>query len=199
MDSTDGLLVKRFEGFDSAKHNATIDFVRAGQIIEGPGVLLDRTPLGTTVTFDGRRGGGFVSPIFRATLTRAGAETLISFERGLVGGVEPKIGDRKISDLQRGKRPALKIGKADFDADGVARIYVALKIASDWSIESAEIVASAKKLGDAPWRAHDLLGFVESTTGGSARYVRFAFLNHGHVAVQRQANGIARHLFFAAA
>lgn len=201
IDSSDDLIVRRHERLEDAreKHNALLHLVESHTMLDSPDLLIERTPWGVIPTVNRPSGTGFVSPIFRARVETKDANTaLVSFGRGLVGGLEPKIGDRLISDTtQQRPVPQIEVGKNAFDKDGIARIYVELSFANNWTIQSAVIVASAKKLGDQPWKAHDLLGLLLNN-GGSFRYQRFTFFNHGHIAVQRQPNGIARHLFFAA-
>lgn len=190
------LHVKRFEPITAEKYGALVDFVIAGTLLDSPDLLLERTRLGTTAT-PMVEGGSSSSPYFRATVRRVADGAGITFKEGLVGGVEPRIGDRKISDTKTArKRPELIVTRDKFDEEGLARIYVQLAFDSTWAITKATIIASEKKRGDEVWMGHDLLGFIQRSESGSVRYRRMTHANHGHIALQRNnSNGIARHIY----
>ena len=196
-DSEEDLLVRRREPFSAEKHNQLVALVTSARIADSPDLLIERNVLGTSISFLGSDGASS-SPIWRVSASRVGSGYELTVGRGLVGGVEPKIGDRLMSALDARKRLSrLTVKRDDFDAQGLCRLYVELHFDPQWNIAAAQLLASATTRSTRPWLAYDLLGILQRLRSGAVSYHRFAFLNHGHIAVQRGSGGIARHLFWA--
>ena len=131
-----------------------------------------------------------------------------SFDRGLIAGYEPVIGETKISDTDPDTNlpPVLVIDPAkDIDPKtGTGYIYARLSLRSDWSIDKIEPVClpAPPAAADRKWKAYKLLAFATRTPAAdtSAALDVWQAVEHnlGWAAIQRHSSGDARHLFWAA-
>jgi hypothetical protein len=126
--------------------------VRARRLLPGVGVRLREMPFGTIVHFDSA--AALWDHPWRVSL----AENEATLRRGLIDGMEPKIGQRLMSgDEKNPEPPKLRIAPGKFTADGISLICVEIECTEYWKTKSATIVQAAR-LND---------GEVASTAAGA--------------------------------
>ena len=117
--------------------------VAARRLLPGVGVRLREMPFGTIINFDAD--AAVWDHPWRVALT--GNEA--TFRRGLVDGMEPKIGDRFMSgDKKNPDPPRLTIASRLFTKDGLSLICVEIECDENWSTKSAKLIQVAR-LSDA--------------------------------------------------
>lgn len=191
------LLAKLYEPWSAAKHNATVQLAERNTLNSGPGVRQRRTAHGTHISFRGGEGGSFASPKFRASITRKGDRWEVRWQRGLIGGVEPVIGDLAISAKGPDKKtPALIVTAGDFDPEeGVCGLYFRVEVEAGFAITRITPVAQPAKPPKEPRVAHKLAGLL-IRSGTAVRYERELYSNLGFFAANRKGNGFFDPLFF---
>ena len=103
----------------------------------------------------------------------------VKFARGLVNGIEPVVGEKKISDKEV---EALEI--PEYNDAGDCWIFVELKLNSFWQIEKAEMKAYAKPEWKA-WTARKLIAVAQE----DGRIIPSARFDFGFYASQRKPSG----------
>jgi len=117
--------------------------VRARRLLPGVGVRLREMPFGTIVNFDADA-ATWDHP-WRISLN--GKE--VTLRRGLVDGMEPKIGDRLMSgDKRNPDPPKLTIAPSRFTQSGRSLICVETECDEYWKTKTAKLVQVAR-LNDA--------------------------------------------------
>ena len=127
-----------------------------------------RGPDGVSIIAGGRGGGGYVVHPWQMSVNARSGESgnvyEVTFQRGLINGVEGKIdtgvGLRAMSDADdAGDLPALTV--SDFDERGIARIYAEVTFHGfAWFTQSVELIASAKVPDRKAFTAHKLIGIL---------------------------------------
>lgn len=113
--------------------------VRARRLLPGVGVRLREMPFGTIVNFDAD--AAVWDHPWRVALD-ANQATL---RRGLVDGIEPKIGDRLMSgDKKNPDPPRLSIAPSRFTSDGASLICIEIACDDHWNTNSAKVVQVAR-------------------------------------------------------
>ncbi len=169
--------------------------VRARRLLPGRGVRLRETPVGTIINFD--VAAAVWDHPWRITLT--GNEAVL--RRGLVDGIEPKIGDRPMSgDDKKPDPPGLPIAPSRFTKDGQSLICVEIECDENWNTASAKLVQVARLDdadpdtpgdGTAPLLPPNLsnrrtrcpLGQLRQRKGGAIASFQIAYFNLRHVAL----------------
>jgi hypothetical protein len=153
-------------------------------------------PWGTIRHYDGG-GNGFTPPTFAPTVARTREGFSVSFERGLIAGVEPSINGIALSatDPETRRRPALLVPFSMFEGYDEVGIYFRVSLSREWTAEKAEPFASAEFPKQEPWKADKLACLVRSN--GTAW--RALYFNIGLESIRRGfiSDGRASHLFFA--
>lgn len=117
--------------------------VRARRLLAGVGVRLREMPFGTIVNFDAD--AAVWDHPWRIALS--GKEATL--RKGLVDGIEPKIGDRLMSgDKKNPDPPKLTIAPSRFTTKGRSLICVEIECNEAWKTKSAKLVQVAR-LNDA--------------------------------------------------
>lgn len=130
---------------------------------------------------------------FKISTTTSDDATLVRVGFGLVGGLEPMIDGRGISEEdEAGELPALKVKEADFNKQGRCRLYFKVVLNKDWSRKEVTVVASAELPTAEPYTGFKLLGLL--TSGG---IVQCAKRDLGHETSERRDNGSAKHWWWA--
>ena len=113
--------------------------VRARRLLPGVGVRLREMPFGTIINFDAD--AAVWDHPWRIALTGNEATLL----RGLVDGIEPKIGDRLMSgDKKNPDPPRLTMATRLFTTDGSSLICVEIECNEHWSTKSAKLIQVAR-------------------------------------------------------
>lgn len=151
-------------------------------------------PWGTIQNYDAK-GGGFVSPYFAPTVSRSEDEGFsVSWQRGLIEGVEPTIEGVPISgDREKGTIPAFKVPKSAFGDAGEALVYFRLHLGEGYGITKIEPFAAPETPTIQPFLA-DKLALIIYEDGS---FWRALVSNQGHLAINRRAGGLAQHIFWA--
>lgn len=170
-------------------------FVRAMQAIgkpSGRGVRRRELPDGVIVSYDVRATVN-ESIAFRISSSEGESETLVTVGFGLVGGIEPQIDGKPISESDElNNPPALKVLPSDFDQQGRCRLYFKVSLNKDWTLKEVTAVASSTLPEAAPYTGYKLLGLLTKTG-----VVQCAKRNLGHATSERRDNGNAKHWFWA--
>jgi len=117
--------------------------VAARRLLPGVGVRLREMPFGTIINFDAD--AAVWDHPWRIALN--GKEATL--RRGLVDGIEPKIGERLMSgDKKNPDPPRLSIASSRFTKDGQSLICVEIECDGSWNTKSAKLVQVAR-LNDA--------------------------------------------------
>ena len=156
----------------------------------GVGVRERKMPWGVIRSYDGS--GSFSPPIFAPKITKSGGKTRVSFDFGLIAGIEPKIGDTPISqkDQKTGRQPFVEV--PDFNERGEVYVYFRLKFGKQWSYDAVEAVAKKDVPIRQPYEAWKLAVILYK----DGRSFRALYSNQGHLAVARRAGGDAMHHFW---
>ena len=113
--------------------------VAARRLLPGVGVRLREMPFGTIINFDADA-AAWDHP-WRITIY--GKEATL--RRGLVDGIEPKIGDRLMSgDKKNPDPPKLTIASSRFTKEGQSLICVEIECDERWNTKSAKLVQVAR-------------------------------------------------------
>jgi hypothetical protein len=198
MKSLLDLKVQEDEQVSAAKWNALLEHLRASQIVSGAQVRVSRTPSGTLVTARPQAvpiGGAFQ---VRLGADEAGTGQAAEIGRGLIEGIEPEIGGKKIGgdpakpDIPPPKLPLPKPSKPE----GYLYLKIQLK-KENWRIEKAEPVFQEKPPAPGEWVAWKLLAILRRNGDQWQLAHQAVHFNLGHFPAARKSNGKARHLFFA--
>ena len=159
-----------------------------------PGVNVRRRvlPFGTVLSYDAK-GGGFVSPYFAPTVTKSGESFSVTWQKGLIEGVEPTIANVPISGDRDGKVPSFEIPAHAFGDAGEALVYFRLHLGTGYGITKIEPFAAAETPRLQPYTA-DKLALIVYPDGS---HWRALVSNQGHLAINRRAGGLAQHIFWA--
>ncbi len=117
----------------------------------------------------------------RADYTSSG-KPAVRFSRGLVNGIEPVIGEIKMSD---DTSEALEI--PEYNDAGDCLLFVELKLNSFWQIEKAEMKAYASPEWKA-WTARKLIGIAQE----DGRIIPRAHFDFGFSSSERKPSGAFR-------
>ncbi len=113
--------------------------VRARRLLPGVGVRLREMPFGTIVNFDAN--AAVWDHPWRVSLESKQA----TLSKGLVDGIEPKIGDRFMSgDKKNPDPPRLSIASSRFTSSEVSLICVEIVCDEAWKTKTASIVQVAR-------------------------------------------------------
>ena len=169
--------------------------VRARRLLPGVGVRLRELPFGTIVNFDAN--AAVWDHPWRIALD--GKEATL--RRGLVDGMEPKIGDRLMSgDKRNPDPPKLIIAPSRFTEDGSSLICVEIECDETWKTKSAKLVqvarlndADSNNPGDGTMpllpptlsgrRTRYPLVQLRQRDGGTIAAFQIAYLNLRHIAL----------------
>jgi len=117
--------------------------VRARRLLPGVGVRLRELPFGTIVNFDADA-AAWDHP-WRVAFDGNQA----TLRKGLVDGIEPKVGDRLMSgDKKNPDPPKLTIASSRFTSDGASLICVETECDERWNTKTAKLLQVAR-LNDA--------------------------------------------------
>jgi hypothetical protein len=168
-------------------HNALVRELERRQILAGNGVRTRQLDSGIIISYSSAGGNG-VSHAWQpsAGLSRDG-KPCVSFSKGLVNGIEPKIGEMKISDDE-----CVPLEIPEYNDAGDCWLFVELKLNSFWQIEKAEMKAYAKPEWKA-WTARKLVAIAQKD-GGIEPRARFDF---GFYASERKPSGTFRQWWWA--
>jgi len=182
--------------------------VAARRLLPGVGVRLREMSFGTIVSFESE--ATIWDHPWRISIS--GKEATL--RRGLVDGLEPKIGDRFMSgDEKNPDPPKLTIVPSQFASNGVSLICVELECSENWTPKSAKIVQVARLDGSSsPERDMPLL--PPTLPGRKTRYpvvmlrrkqdesvaiFQIAYFNLRHIALSPSGSTTGqgvRHFFF---
>jgi hypothetical protein len=206
MKSLLELKVQPGESLSAERWNALLDWLRASQVMSGPGVLVSRKPTGTFLTLapvavDGP--GAFAVSLVAGA---GGKGQGVQVGRGLIEGIEPVIGtgDKgvKISGDAAAK-PAVAVPTLALPEAAKAEGYLYFKVTIEkdsWRMSRAEVLFQEKPPAGEAWVAWKLLAIL-GRVGSTGKMWRLAHqavhFNLGHYAYGRRSSGKARHLFFA--
>ncbi len=134
---------------------------------------------------------------------------------GLLGGLEPKIDDQRVSkeDPDTGETPTLTVGSNDFSDSpdptsnwpkGVSFIYGVVEFDQpSWNPTGSKIVAQAKTWTVTPWKAARLIGLLQrddpDDNESDVSVRQLTFFNQALTLSKKGANGLARYWWRAAA
>jgi hypothetical protein len=153
----------------------------------GNGVRTRQLDTCVLVSYEGAGGTSFPhSWKPRADFTSSGKPG-VRFSRGLVNGIEPVVGELKISD---DTSEPLEI--PDYNDAGDCMLYVELKLNSFWQIEKAEMKAHAKPEW-AAWTARKLVAIAQE----DGRIVPRARFDFGFSSSERKPSGMFRQWWWA--
>lgn len=190
------LLVRQGEEAGPEKVRRLESLIARQGLLNTPGVRLRKLPWGIIPSFRSTSSAGGTSPIFTPTVTRRGRDGfLVSWERGLIDGVEPQIDGVPISGArangEAGKPPVFFVPSEAFK-DGEAKVYFRGTIALGWIVTKLVPFASPEVPKTRPWSCDKLalLLFADGT------FWRALYANQGHLAINRRTDGTAQHLFW---
>ncbi len=192
--SVERLLLKRGEQPTAAHLNSLSAAVAQQQPLGGANVRRRSLPWGTHEHYSGGSGVGGTSSIFRPSIGGNQRDGFtVSWERGLIGGVEPTINNVPISGARAsGSVPIYLVPATAFSALGEALIFFRLQFASDFTIEKIEPFAAPEPPRSEDYAAHKL-ALILFADGSPWRALQF---NQGHLAINRH-GGKAQHIFWA--
>ncbi len=195
--SVERLLLKRGEQPTAAHLNALNAHIAQQQSLGGRGVRTRTFPWGTHTHYTGGGSGGAgsaLSEVFRPSIggNRQTGYT-VSWERGLIEGVEPTIEAVPISGDKETKRmPSYTVLPTAFGELGEAHIYFRLQLTTDYGIEKIEPIALPETPKAKKFTAYKL-ALILFEDGTHWRALNF---NQGHLATNRL-GGLANHIFWA--
>jgi len=186
----DELSATQFNAFLAAVESLT-------DLTGGPGVRVAQ--LGSQVCISARqRSTAFKHPFKVASSAKAGGLAL-SFSQGFIGGVEPKIGDRRISEPDDKKKlPAITVTSDDINDVGLAFVFARIAVgAAYWQISGITIEAQKSLPAPAPLLAWKLLAIVVADKNKRPRsVVPIVSSNLGFAASNRKPSGRFRPWFW---
>jgi len=176
------------------------------RLLPGVGVRLREMSFGTIINFDGTEAAMWDHP-WRASIS--GKEA--TFRKGLIDGLEPKIGDRLMSgDDKNPDPPRLNIVPSLFASNGISLICLELECSENWTTKAAKIVQVAR-LDDAEATERDMpllppllpdrktrypLVMLRRREGGSFTAFQIAYFHLRHIALTSSSPQQTRHFFF---
>jgi len=178
-DSLQGLYVQPGETVLAEHHNAMVRELERRQIMPGNGVRTRQLDSGIIISYSSEGGNGVSHAWQTSAATTKEGKPAVRFSRGLVNGIEPVIGEKKISD---DTSDALEI--PEFNDAGDCFLFVELKLNAFWQIEKAEMKAYAAPEWKA-WTARKLIA-VAQKDGLIIPRARFDF---GFMSSQRKPSG----------
>ena len=125
--------------------------------------------------------------------------TSATIGRGLVDGIEPKIGDVPIGGEEGEPQPKLDIRKPKFDDEG--RGWIALEVTCEkekWMVEEATIVQVDELKSKAPLKGLHPLAMLRDAGNGTMTLFQIEYFNLQHRADVREGGNSARHFFWPA-
>jgi hypothetical protein len=124
---------------------------------------------------------------------------LLSWSQGLIGGVEPVIGEKKISELddQTGQPPKFEVTPDDFGDDGRCLVYFQIEV-DHISFLAVKVTpaAFAKKPGATAWMAFKLAGILAKDGDGAVTAYPRLFFDQGFAASEKKSSGMFRAWFW---
>lgn len=189
------LFVRPGERITASIWNKLVTAGRAVRILAGDGIRLRKTPDGTLISCSTWKPWNHP---FKVSLSGTSA----TINRGLVGGIEPKIKDVPIGgDEVNGKpQPKLEFKEPKLDKDG--RGWIAVEVTCDkeqqWGVKSATVVQVAELKSDDPLKARHPIAMLRRSKAGSLSLFQITFFNLQHRADVRETGKAARHFFWPA-
>lgn len=174
------LMVQPGQRIRAEDNNGLARAIQRRTLRSGRGVRLQRLDTHTLISFDGPA----VTSVQHAWKPRVEVLDVgigVRFARGLVNGMEPRIGEELISaeDVEPLRVPG-------YNAAGDALVYVELKLdAQSWRITAATMAAYAERPGAVPFVARKLICIVQN----DGRVWPRAFFDLGFASSQRKPNG----------
>lgn len=186
-DDLDALMVSGGDDIRAEDHNGVVREIRRREFRAGKGVRIRRLDTHVIISYD----GGTQTVISHAWKPRPGfsgaGNAGVLFSKGLVNGIEPVVGEKKISDEEC---EALEI--PEYNDAGDCMLYVELKLNSFWQIERAEMKAYAKPEWKA-WTARKLVAIAQE----DGRIIPRARFDFGFYASERKPSGSFRQWWWA--
>lgn len=179
----------------TAKHIAAISAAANRTDTSGLNVRERQLPWGKIRHYDGGSGGG-TSAIFAPSAVRVAEGFAVSFERGLIAGIEPSLAGIGISEIDptTNKRPALIVPVELLENPRAeVGIYFRVTFSKEWQAEKAEPFASIDAPKRAPW-TFDKLACTLAKTGALWRSL---YWNLGIESINRGGDGYAKHVPYA--
>jgi len=184
-DDLDPLYVHPGDEIRAESRNGVIRAIRRRQLRGGNGVRLTQRDTHTTISYHGS-GPTVVHHAWKPRrATRTDGREGVIFTRGLVNGIEPLVGEKKISDAD--VEPLVIPG---YDDDmGECLLYVEILLdPQSWRAVQATMAAYSKRPDAKPFTARKLVGIASIDGGIEAR----AFFDFGFTASERKANGTCK-------
>jgi hypothetical protein len=179
----DALLVNAGDDIRAEDHNGVVRAIRSREFRAGPGVLIRDLGTHRLISYRGapRTAVNHAWKPRRANLDD-GREG-VRFARGLVNGIEPVIGKKKISDPEC---EPLLIPGYDVDDMGDCLIYVELTLdLQTWQVKKAEMAAYSKRPAFKPFTARKLVAVANIDNSLVPR----AYFDLGFDSSQRKPSG----------
>jgi hypothetical protein len=153
-----------------------------------------RGPDGVNMTATAGGGGGYLVHPWQMSVDESDEMWRVRFRRGLVNGVEAKIGDKLMSEEDsEGELPALEV--REFDARGIARIHVCVKFEGfAWFTKSVELITTTDLPEPKLFTAHKLIGILVKDEAGDVQPEARAFFDLRILPVDRTKDGAALYL-----
>jgi hypothetical protein len=158
-----------------------------------------RGPDGVNITATGSGGGGYVVHPWQMSVEPGNDEAApvkVRFRRGLVNGVEAKIGDRFISaEDEAGETPFLEVSGTHYDTRRIARIYAKVEFEGfAWFTKAVTLTASATVPEVKPFIMHKLVGILVKSENGDVLPEARAYFDFRVTPVDRTKDGAALYL-----
>ncbi len=186
-DDLDPLMVNVGDDIRAEDRNGVIRAIRRREFRAGPGVRIRRLDTHSIISYYGAP----QTVISHAWKPRAGftsdGKSGVLFSKGLVNGIEPVIGEKKIS-----AEDCDPLAIEEFNDAGDCMLFVELKLNALWQIEKAEMKAYAKPEWRA-WTARKLVAIAQE----DGRIVPRARFDLGFYASERKATGAFRQWWWA--
>ncbi len=192
--SVERLLLKTGEQPTAAHLNALNAIIAQQQQLGGRNVRRRIYPWGTHTHYTGSGGSAESSPIFGPSIGGSkSAGYTVTWERGLIEGVEPTIEGVPISgDKDTKKVPSFLVPPEAFGDTGEALIYFRLVLTTEYTVEKIEPFAARETPKSQDYVA-DKLALLLFEDGSHWQALQF---NQGHLAINRH-GGRAQHIFWA--
>lgn len=159
--------------------------------LPGRGVRVRSYPWGRITNYDGQGGAGD-SVIFAPSVARAGDDFQITWQKGLINGVEPTIDGQPISKPleDTGKPPFFTVTSGDFGDAGECLVYFRTTLDDGWFVKTIEPIAAGQTPPGQP-RTFDKLALILYPDGTFWRALK---MNVGFISINRKSNGEAQHI-----
>jgi hypothetical protein len=191
-DSLQHLYVAPGQRVMAEDHNALVRELEKRQLVAGNGVLTRKTESGIIVSYYGNAASAVQHPWLPSPAQTKDGKPGVRFVRGLVNGIEPKIGEKKISDTA--SEPLLIPGYDEETGDCL--IYVELKLdLQSWAITEAGLAAYKQRPEFKPFTGRKLIAIAQQD-GSIVPRTRFDL---GFATSQRKPSGLCKQWWWAIA